>query len=90
MRCPEMSVRNNHCSLRNDPEERSSQYTVVIFEVLMTMTMKIALLYDVTPCSLVDSYQRFGGISCRYLQGNRLSIGMLHIGVMPIGVDVSK
>ena len=52
------------------------------------MTMKIALLHAVTPCGSIDSYQRFGGISCRYLQGNRLSIGMLHIGVMAMGVDV--
>ena len=50
---PETSVRNCHYSLRNDPEERSSQYTVVIFEVFMTMILKIAVLRDVTPCSLV-------------------------------------
>ena len=81
-----MSIRNYNYSLRNDPEERSTQCTV---EVLMT-TMKTAVLHDVTPCSLVNSFQRFGGISCRYLQGNRPSFGMLYIGVMSIGVNVSE
>jgi hypothetical protein len=33
--------------------------------------MKIAVLHDVTPCNLVNSYERLGRISCRYLQGNR-------------------
>jgi len=31
--CTETSVKNYHFSLRNDPEERSSQCTVLIFEV---------------------------------------------------------
>ena len=89
---PETSVRNYQYSLLNEPEKRISQCTVVIFEVrmIMTMTMKIVVLHYVTPCSLVNSYHRFGGISCRYVQGNRSSFGMLHIVVVPIGVDVSE
>lgn len=43
-----------------------------------------------TPCSLENRYQRFGTISRRYLQDSRPSFGMLHIGVMPRGVDVSE
>jgi hypothetical protein len=34
----------------------------VRFEVLTAMAVKITVLWDVTSRSLVDSYQRFGGI----------------------------
>ena len=72
----------------NYPEE-SIQHSEHGESLKSRMTMKIAVLYDVTPCNLVNSYKRLGGISCRYLQGNRPSFGVLHIGVMLTSVDVS-
>jgi hypothetical protein len=33
------------------------------------MTMKSAVSWDVTPCSLVGVYCHFGGINCLHLQG---------------------
>jgi hypothetical protein len=32
--------------------------------------MKITIFWDVTPCSLVDRYQSFGGTCCLSLQEN--------------------
>jgi hypothetical protein len=34
------------------------------FVVLMFVTVKIILVLDMTPCSLVDSYKCFGGMIC--------------------------
>jgi hypothetical protein len=34
-----------------------------------TVSIKITALRDVMPCSLVDSYQRFGGTCCLHFQG---------------------
>jgi hypothetical protein len=37
------------------------------FEVLMAMVVKVTVFRDVTPRSLIDIYQRFGG-TCLHLQ----------------------
>jgi hypothetical protein len=34
------------------------------------MRLKIVVFWDVTPCTLVNRYQRFGGICCLHLQGD--------------------
>lgn len=34
---------------------------IVRFEVLTAMDMNVTALWDVTPCSLIRAYQRFGG-----------------------------
>jgi hypothetical protein len=36
------------------------------YEVLTAENMKIKVFWDVTPCTLIESYQRFGGICCRF------------------------
>jgi hypothetical protein len=38
------------------------------FEVIATVTMKIAVFCDVAPRSLVECHQCFGGICCHHLQ----------------------
>jgi hypothetical protein len=44
----------------------------------MAMTMKIAVFWDLTPCSLVDIYQYFGGTCCSHFQGEEQAT---HIGI---------
>jgi hypothetical protein len=36
----------------------------------MVVNVKINAMRDVTPCSLVENYQRFRGICCLELQGS--------------------
>jgi len=36
---------------------------------LTAIAVKVTVVWDVTPCSLVRRYQLFGGSSCRHLQG---------------------
>jgi hypothetical protein len=38
--------------------------------VLITVAMKITILWDVMPCSLVNHYRRLGGMCCPHLQGS--------------------
>jgi hypothetical protein len=38
------------------------------FEVLAAMTMKSTVFWNVTPCSLVEVYQRSGGTYCIHLR----------------------
>jgi hypothetical protein len=45
------------------------------FEVLTAVNTKIAVFWVVTPCSLVEVYQRFGGNFCLHHQG--LNVGKL-------------
>jgi hypothetical protein len=45
--------------------------TVVRFEVLMA-SVKIMVLWDVTPCNLVGRYQYFGGMCCLHHHGTRV------------------
>jgi hypothetical protein len=54
------------------------------FEVLMAVTMKIALMYDVTSeaYSLVDRYRRFGGMCYFLLQCRRNTYYLLREGIM--------
>jgi hypothetical protein len=44
------------------------------FEVLMAVNMKTAAFRDVTPCSLVERYQYFGGASYLDLLGRTVDI----------------
>jgi hypothetical protein len=37
-------------------------------EALTAANVKITILWDVTPCSLVDIYERFGGTYRIYIQ----------------------
>jgi len=39
------------------------------FEVLMAVTMKSTVLWDVTPCNLVAKYSRFTETCCLHFQG---------------------
>lgn len=48
------------------------------FEVLTAGTVKFAVLHDVTPCSLVDSYLIFGGI-CFLYSGYNSKQGMVKV-----------
>jgi hypothetical protein len=38
------------------------------FKVLSAVTMEITVLWDVTPCSLVNNYQHFGAVCCIFLR----------------------
>jgi hypothetical protein len=56
------------------PGNSSASYiTHVRFEVITTVTVKNAVFWDVTPCSLVEVYRYFGRIFCMHLYGRRIS-----------------
>jgi hypothetical protein len=42
----------------------------VRFEILMAVTVKIAVFWDLVPHSSVDKYQDFGETCCLHLLGN--------------------
>jgi hypothetical protein len=46
--------------------------TLVGFEVFTTVTLENTVLWDMTPCSLVEVYRRFGGTYFLYLQSLRV------------------
>jgi hypothetical protein len=46
-------------------------FAVLGFEGRTTVTVKITVFRDVTPCSLEDYYKRFGGTRCVYFQRRR-------------------
>jgi hypothetical protein len=54
--------------------------SLVRFEVFTLVTMKFTDFWDVTPCSLVDNYQYFGGGCCltpsRQMLGRYLKLAM--------------
>jgi hypothetical protein len=41
----------------------------MMFEVFMTVTMKITVFGEVIPCSPINIYIYFGGMYCFHLQG---------------------
>jgi hypothetical protein len=45
---------------------------ILVFEVLCAMTMKSAVLQNVTPCSVVARFQRFGQVYWLLLQGRNI------------------
>ena len=51
----------------------SDQTYFMKFEVLMTVSIKIAVLWYVMSCSLVDEQQSFEGSCCLHHQGRRVS-----------------
>lgn len=48
-----------------------------VFEFLAADKMSVLIFYVVIPCALTDKYQRFGGIYCFHLQGQRWRHGKL-------------
>jgi hypothetical protein len=46
-----------------------TDYFLVRFEVLRSVKMTMLFFWVVTPCRLVDRYQRFGETYCLHLQG---------------------
>jgi hypothetical protein len=42
-----------------------------MFEVLIPVTMKIFVFWNVVVCSVVDIYQYFGFTCCLHLQGRK-------------------
>jgi len=42
------------------------------YEFSAAVGITYVVFWDITPCGLVDSYRRFGGISCLQLQGKRM------------------
>jgi hypothetical protein len=59
----------SHCSgfLANNSK------STVRFQVLMAVSMKMAVFWVVVPCSLVEVYQCFTGACCLHHQRNELS-----------------
>jgi hypothetical protein len=53
-----------------DPIFRIKCSPYVGFEVLTAMSTKMAVLWIVAPCSLVEVYQRFRGPCCLHHQGD--------------------
>jgi hypothetical protein len=47
-------------------------FSGVRFEIIIAATMKILVVCNVKPCTLMDHYQHFGGSYCLYLQDRRL------------------
>ena len=43
--------------------------TVGRYHVLMLVSIQSKVFYDVIPCSLLDDYQHFIGVSCFHLLG---------------------
>jgi hypothetical protein len=43
---------------------------IVRFQVLMAVSMKFRVFWDVAPCSQVDVDRRFRGAYCLHLQGD--------------------
>jgi hypothetical protein len=53
-------------------------YKMVRFQVLTAASMKMAIFWDVAPCSLVEVYRRFSGACCLHHQGKHLwNVGKL-------------
>jgi hypothetical protein len=45
-------------------KEKKEENFELKFQVFMVMYMTITVFWDVAPCSLVESYQRFRGAYC--------------------------
>jgi hypothetical protein len=48
----------------------------VRFEVLMVMSMKMVVFWDVAPCSLVDTDPHFRGAYCLHHQDDETSVNI--------------
>jgi hypothetical protein len=51
--------------------QESVTFFFLRFEVLKPVVLMKLTFSDMALCSLVDIYQRFGGISCLHLQGRK-------------------
>jgi hypothetical protein len=49
---------------------QSIEYNLVRFQVITATSMKIAIFWDVAPCSLVDADRRFRGTYSLHYQGD--------------------
>jgi hypothetical protein len=52
----------------------AEQFEFTRFEVLTSVNISIKVFWDISPCSLVDRYQSFGGAVCLHLQSIRVFI----------------
>jgi hypothetical protein len=52
------------------------------FEVVTAVSTNMAVLWFVTPCSLIDIYQRFRGPCCLHQQGDDQGVGSSFIALM--------
>jgi hypothetical protein len=51
----------------------TSHMACVEFEVPMALTVRSTILWDVTPCILVEIHRRLGGKYCLHPQGRRVN-----------------
>jgi hypothetical protein len=51
----------------------------VRFQVLTVANMKMIVLWDIAPCSLVGVDRRFRGEYCPHHQGDRPDVGIMHL-----------
>jgi hypothetical protein len=51
---------------------REERCEISVSRRCLSMTMKSIIFWDVTPLSLVEVYQRYGGTYCLHLQGRRV------------------
>jgi hypothetical protein len=69
LQCPSHYIRTSYCTLLQiSIIWQFANITWVRFEVPAAMDKKIMVYWYTTPCSLIDRYQRFGGICCLHLQ----------------------
>jgi hypothetical protein len=59
---------NNSTLVSLSDIKRLKSPLVVGFEVITAVTVKCNIIWDVTPCSVVNVYRRFGGTYCPDLQ----------------------
>jgi len=50
---------------------------VMKFEFLIALNINITIRWDVTPCNVVDRYQRFGGACCFKLQSTGAGVTVI-------------
>jgi hypothetical protein len=57
-------------------------YKFVWFEVLMAVTKKSTICYDMTPCNLVEVCRHFGATYCIHLQSWRISQAWIQLTLL--------
>jgi hypothetical protein len=66
------------CNLWSSSRRKNMAF--VAFQVLTAVCTKMAVFWVVTPCSLVEVYQRFRGPCCLHHQGDGGSKGLWNVG----------
>jgi hypothetical protein len=65
-----VSVYSSVCSPALFISEATERVSLMVkLQVLTAASMKMTVLWDVVPCSLVEVYRRFGGAYCLHHQG---------------------